>query len=45
MRKPVLDLGFDPRDFSELSRVTDKIAVKQQRLTNPVALCRLTSRT
>jgi hypothetical protein len=29
MGKTVLDLDFDPRDFSELFRVTDKIPVKK----------------
>jgi hypothetical protein len=44
MRKAVLDLDFDPRDFSQFDCVTDKIPAKEQGPVNSVLLYRFDAR-
>jgi hypothetical protein len=44
MRKAVLDLDFDPRDFSQFDCVTDKIPAKEQGPVNSVLFYRFDAR-
>jgi hypothetical protein len=44
MRKAVLDLDFDPRDFTQFDCVTDKIPAKEQGPVNSVLFYRFDAR-